>query len=55
MPFLRTFYSLASLRDNPEHAGYSSAVVAEFDGVQQYVQVVGRGVVGVATDTGKFL
>jgi outer membrane protein assembly factor BamB len=36
-------------------AGYSSAVVAEFDGVRQYVQVVGRGAVGVAADTGKFL
>ena len=36
-------------------AGYSSAVVAEFDGVRQYVQIVGRGAVGVAADTGKFL
>ena len=36
-------------------AGYSSAVVAEIDGVRQYVQVVGRGAVGVAADTGKFL
>jgi outer membrane protein assembly factor BamB len=36
-------------------AGYCSAVVAEFDGVRQYVQIVGRGAVGVAADTGKFL
>ena len=36
-------------------AGYSSAVVAEIDGVRQYVQIVGRGAVGVAADTGKFL
>ena len=36
-------------------AGYSSAVAAEIDGVRQYVQIVGRGAVGVAADTGKFL
>jgi outer membrane protein assembly factor BamB len=36
-------------------AGYSSAVAAEFDGVRQYVQIVGRGAVGVAADTGRFL
>jgi len=36
-------------------AGYSSAVVAEIDGVRQYVQIVGRGAVGLAADTGKFL
>ncbi|MGD0092046.1 MAG: PQQ-binding-like beta-propeller repeat protein [Planctomycetota bacterium] len=36
-------------------AGYSSAVVAEIEGVRQYVQVLGRGVVGVAADSGKFL
>ncbi len=36
-------------------AGYSSAVVAEIDGVRQYVQVLGRGAVGVAADTSRFL
>jgi hypothetical protein len=36
-------------------AGYSSAVVARIDGVRQYVQIVGRGAVGVAADTGRFL
>lgn len=36
-------------------AGYASPVVAEIAGVRQYVQVVGRGVVGVAADTGRFL
>jgi outer membrane protein assembly factor BamB len=36
-------------------AAYSSAVVAEVDGVRQYVQLLGRGVVGVEADTGTFL
>jgi outer membrane protein assembly factor BamB len=36
-------------------AGYSSIVVAEIDGVRQYIQVVGKGVIGVAADSGKFL
>jgi outer membrane protein assembly factor BamB len=36
-------------------AGYSSAVVAEIDGVRQYVQFVGRGVIGVEAATGRFL
>jgi hypothetical protein len=36
-------------------AGYSSAVVAEICGVRQYVQMVGRGVIGVEAATGKFL
>jgi outer membrane protein assembly factor BamB len=36
-------------------AGYSSAVVAEIDGVRQYVQMVGRGLVGVDAHTGQFL
>lgn len=38
-----------------EGAGYSSAVVAELEGVRQYVQVIGRGVISVAADTGRFL
>ena len=36
-------------------AGYSSAVVAEIRGVRQYVQLVGRGVIGVEAATGRFL
>ncbi len=36
-------------------AGYSSAVVAELAGVRQYVQLLGRGVIGVDADTGFFL
>lgn len=36
-------------------AGYSSAVVAEIGGVRQYVQMIGRGVIGVEAETGQFL
>ncbi|MDB5334949.1 MAG: outer rane biosis protein BamB [Planctomycetaceae bacterium] len=36
-------------------AGYSSAIVAEVDGVRQYVQFLHTGVVGVKADTGEFL
>ena len=36
-------------------AGYSSAVVAEIGGVRQYVQLLGRGVVGVDAETGRVL
>ncbi len=36
-------------------AGYSSMVVAEIDGVRQYVQILGRGAVGVEAETGRFL
>lgn len=36
-------------------AAYSSSVVAEFEGVKQYVQFLSGGVVGVAADDGKFL
>jgi outer membrane protein assembly factor BamB len=36
-------------------AGYSSMVAAEIEGVRQYIQIVGRGAVGVAADTGRFL
>ena len=36
-------------------AGYSSAVVAKICGVRQYVQMVGRGVIGVEAATGRFL
>ncbi len=36
-------------------AGYSSVVVSEAGGVRQYVQLVGRGVIGVEAATGRFL
>jgi outer membrane protein assembly factor BamB len=36
-------------------AGYSSVVVSHGGGVRQYVQLLGRGVIGVETTTGRFL
>ncbi|MCA8995474.1 MAG: PQQ-like beta-propeller repeat protein [Planctomycetaceae bacterium] len=36
-------------------AGYSSIVVSEATGVKQYVQLVGRGVIGVRASDGEFL
>ncbi len=36
-------------------AAYSSAVAAKIDGVRQYVQLIGRGAVGVDAETGRFL
>lgn len=36
-------------------AGYSSVVISHGAGVKQYVQLLGRGVVGVDAATGKFL
>jgi outer membrane protein assembly factor BamB len=36
-------------------AGYASIVVSNGGGVKQYVQIVGRGVVSVRADDGKFL
>ncbi len=36
-------------------AGYSSAVVAQLAGVRQYVQMLGRGLIGVDARTGRFL
>jgi len=36
-------------------AGYSSAVAAEIDGVRQYIQILGRGAVGVNARDGKLL
>lgn len=36
-------------------AAYSSAVAAEIDGVRQYIQILGRGAVGVAAQDGKLL
>ena len=36
-------------------AAYSSIVVTEIDGTRQYVQLVGRGVIGVDAETGRML
>ncbi len=36
-------------------AGYSSAVISEAAGTRQYVQLVGRGLIGVEAETGKLL
>jgi outer membrane protein assembly factor BamB len=36
-------------------AAYSSVVVTEIDGTRQYVQLVGRGVIGVDAETGEML
>jgi outer membrane protein assembly factor BamB len=36
-------------------AGYSSAIAAEIAGVRQYIQILGRGVIGVEAATGRFL
>ena len=35
--------------------GYSSSVVADISGVRQYVQLIGRGEIGVEAATGRFL
>lgn len=36
-------------------AGYASAVISEAAGVRQYVQLLGRGLVGIEARTGRFL
>ena len=36
-------------------AGYASVVISQGGGVRQYVQLLGRGLVGVAADSGRFL
>ncbi|MCA9081833.1 MAG: PQQ-like beta-propeller repeat protein [Planctomycetaceae bacterium] len=49
----------ATLTGNPQRgqsgAGYSSAVISTAGGVRQYVQLLGRGVIGVEANTGKML
>lgn len=42
-------------KGNDNAGGYSSIVISEATGVKQYVQLLGRGVVGVAAKDGKFL
>lgn len=41
--------------EGKDGAGYSSVVVSNGGGVEQYVQVMGRGAVGVEASTGRFL
>jgi len=50
----------SALPPNPGQAGndgaaYSSIVISQAAGVKQYVQLVGRGVIGVEAETGRFL
>lgn len=40
---------------NSSPAGYGSAIVADVGGVKQYIQFLGKGVIGVAAKDGKFL
>ncbi len=48
--------AMPSFSDNgTDGAGYSSVVVSNGAGVRQYVQLLGRGVIGVDAATGKFL
>jgi len=42
-------------RRGRDGAGYSSIVISETAGVKQYVQLVGRGLIGVAAKDGTFL
>ena len=38
-----------------DEAGYASIIIAQPDGVKQYVQLLGKGLVGVDAGSGKFL
>jgi outer membrane protein assembly factor BamB len=42
-------------RAGKDGAGYSSIVVAEVGGIRQYIQLMGRGVIGVNAKDGSFL
>ena len=42
-------------RVGADGAAYSSAVVSEAHGIRQYVQLVGRGLIGVSAETGELL
>jgi outer membrane protein assembly factor BamB len=41
--------------ESGEPAGYASIIIVEAVGVKQYVQFLGKGLVGVDAETGKFL
>ncbi len=45
----------AAVPDGAGGAGYSSIVVAQVGGIRQYVQLMGRGLIGVAAKDGKLL
>lgn len=49
------FSSLAIADGRIYTLGYSSVVITQGAGVKQYVQLVGRGLIGVDAKTGKFL
>ncbi len=42
-------------RKGKDEAGYSSIIVAETGGIQQYVQLTNKGLIGVAAKDGRFL
>ncbi len=42
-------------KEGKDGAGYSSIVISNGAGVKQYVQLIGRGVIGVRASDGKFL
>ena len=42
-------------RSGKDGAGYSSVVISKAAGVKQYVQLTGRGLIGVRAKDGKFL
>jgi outer membrane protein assembly factor BamB len=42
-------------KDSTDSAAYSSVIIAEVNGVKQYIQMTGRGVIGVAPKDGKVL
>ncbi len=42
-------------KDLKDGAGYASAVISNAGGVKQYIQLVGRGLIGVRASDGKFL
>jgi outer membrane protein assembly factor BamB len=45
----------SAVPDGAGGAGYSSIVVAQVGGIRQYVQLMGRGLIGVAAKDGKLL
>jgi outer membrane protein assembly factor BamB len=45
----------ANVPGGGDHAEYSSIVITTVDGEKQYVQFLGRGVVGIRAEDGKFL
>ncbi len=54
---LPSFESKEGLNGKPlkDGAGYSSPVISNAAGVKQYIQLVGRGLIGVRASDGKFL